>query len=52
MTNQTQTNIRWRANAVFAAALLPWLAVSGPGVAGEKGAIGKRRSELQVEGNN
>ena len=52
MTQQTQTNVRWRANAVFSAALLPWLAGRGPALVGGMGAIGKRRSEFEVEGNN
>ena len=48
MTNQTQTNIRWRANSIFAAALLPWLTVGGSAMAGEKGAIEKRMAELSI----
>jgi hypothetical protein len=52
MTNQTQTNLCSRTNAAFAAALLPWNAVSGPALVGGIGAIGKRWSELQVERNN
>ena len=52
MTNHTQTNVRWRTNVVFAAALLPWLAGRGPTLVGGMGAIGKCRWEFQVEGNN
>jgi hypothetical protein len=46
--SRTQISARWRANSIFAAALLPWLTVGGSAMAGEKGAIEKRMAELSI----